>query len=187
MSTELAYLVGVARKQAWTPPAGSELTYQAQTLGVTTDGPSPPMTTYIGAAVTVDTSAQADFTSHEYQKNYQARNYERASIEALNNRDAKRSTEHFMQRLAVGVRPRVRELHDRIIAGRGLERVQYVMQDEPTYYTWDGTDPTLAMFSASQAAINAWADARSAARDDETDHIMARSVRESVRQSRGPW
>jgi hypothetical protein len=188
MSTELAYLVGVARRDAWAPPAGSELAYKRQTLGTVespsqnapTIRPPPPMSSYIGAAVTLDTSAQANFTDHEYQKNWQARNYERASIEALNSRDAHRSAEHFMQRLAVGVRPRVRHLHDRIIAGRAQERVQYIMQDEPTYFTWDGTDPTLAMWSASASATEAWARGLPM-------EAGYRPVRESARQSQGPF
>jgi len=188
MSTNLAELVGLARSRAWAPPSGSGLQYRALSLGAVespsqnapTIRPPPILTTYTGAAVTIDTSAQADFTDHEYQKNWQARNYERASIEALNNRDAAHSADHFMQRLAVGVRPRVRQLHDRIIAGRAQERVQYIMQDEPTHFTWDGTDPTLAMWSASESARTAWA--RGLPMEEGYQ-----PARESARIARGPY
>jgi len=63
---------------------------------------------------------------------------------------------------------------------RAQERVQYIMQDEPTYFTWDGTDPTLAMWSASASATEAWARGLPM-------EAGYRPVRESARQSQGPF
>jgi hypothetical protein len=214
---DLAKLVGVARQQAWRVPDGAQLTYASLPVGGSPASvassaapsamrgpplrrPPPVLDSYVGAAVTLDTSAQANFTDHEYQKNWQTRNYERASIEAMNSGQAHVSAMRFMQRFGTGVPPRVRALHDRIAMGRSMERTQNIMQDEPTYYAFDGTDPTMAMWGASQAALDAWGsglpvrDARAAGpapalgeHDDSGEYATFQPAATTLREARGPW
>jgi len=193
MSAELAYLVAQARQQTWSAPAGSSLLYAKERMGATpqtvaaaagsagkSTRPPQVLGTYLGSTIAIDTSAQADFSDHEYQKNWQAREYERGSIEDINNEQAQQAALRFVQRLAVGPKPRVAQLHQRIIAGRSMERTQYIMHDEPTLYTHDGTDPTIAMWNAAQASRVAW-ESPLPFRD------AYRPVQENERNARGPW
>lgn len=148
MSSDLAQIVGLVRKQTWSTPAGSSVADASSRSSARQ---------YMTSMVEIDTSGAANFSDPEYQKNWQTRLYERDAIEKLNTGEAAQSAARFMERLNTGVRPRVQELHDRIVRGRAMERRQYVMQAEPTYYSLEETDLTLAMWSASESALDSWA------------------------------
>lgn len=147
MSSDLAHLVGLARKQVWSAPSGS---FVSDARSNASDRQ------YMTSTLAIDTTGQANFSDPEYQKNWQARLYERDAIERLNTGEAAESADRFMVRLGAGVRPRVQELHDRIIRGRAMERRQYIMQAEPTYFSVEETDPTLAMWKESENALDSW-------------------------------